>query len=207
MSHKFFDWVHLKRSIDSDAQDPTSMTIEFLRARLLAERAVSKSARAKLDGLADKVAELEEQLKIVSLQRKKAEQATADVLAILEENGFTDVSDAYDSSSDHESYSHTNSGKSFILQWRKVSELDRAILTSQHWRFVSFLVSGKSISWKGRRREPASSDKMKEIRNRRQRVFDSAYFSSARHRQGRSCRQIRRTESRSVYDPLLLSGL
>lgn len=130
MSHKFFDWVHLIRSIDSDAQDPTSMTIEFLRARLLAERAVSKSARAKLDGLADKVAELEEQLKIVSLQRKKAEQATADVLAILEENGFTDVSDAYDSSSDHESYSHTNSGKSFILQWRKVSEIrSRAILS------------------------------------------------------------------------------
>uniref|UniRef100_A0A1J3FA97 Uncharacterized protein n=1 Tax=Noccaea caerulescens TaxID=107243 RepID=A0A1J3FA97_NOCCA len=158
------------RSIDSDAQDPTSMTIEFLRARLLAERAVSKSARAKLDGLADKVAELEEQLKIVSLQRKKAEQATADVLAILEENGFTDVSDAYDLSSDQESYSHTNS------------------------------VSGKSISWKGRRREPGSSDKMKEIRNRRQRVFDSAYFSSARHRQGRSCRQIRRSESRIVSE-------
>jgi hypothetical protein len=43
------------RCIDSEAQDPTSVTIEFLRARLLAERAVSKSARAKLDGLADKV--------------------------------------------------------------------------------------------------------------------------------------------------------
>jgi hypothetical protein len=86
------------------------VTIEFLRARLLAERAVSKSARAKLDGLADKVAELEEQLKIVSLQRKKAEQATADVLAILEENGYNDVSDDYDSNSDHECYSQSNSG-------------------------------------------------------------------------------------------------
>ncbi|CAC07915.1 putative protein [Arabidopsis thaliana] len=97
------------RCIDSEAQDPTSVTIEFLRARLLAERAVSKSARAKLDGLADKVAELEEQLKIVSLQRKKAEQATADVLAILEENGYNDVSDDYDSNSDHECYSQSNS--------------------------------------------------------------------------------------------------
>ncbi|KAL1199855.1 hypothetical protein V5N11_013110 [Cardamine amara subsp. amara] len=164
------------RSIDSDGQDPTSMTIEFLRARLLAERAVSKSARAKLDGLADKVAELEEQLKIVSLQRKKAEQATADVLAILEENGFTDVSDDYDSNSDHETYSQTNS------------------------------VYGRSLSWKGRRREPGSADKIKESRNRRHRGFESAYFSSPRHRQGRSCRQIRRSESRTVPEDYKRDG-
>ncbi|CAN7015346.1 hypothetical protein Bca4012_031930 [Brassica carinata] len=154
------------RCNDSDEQDHTSMTIEFLRARLLAERAVSKSARAKLDGLSDKVAELEEQLKIASLQRKKAEQATADVLAILEEHGFRD--DAYDSSSDQESYSQTTNS-----------------------------VSAKSLSWKGRRREAGSS----ESRNRRQRGFVSAYFSSPRHhRQGRSCRQIKRSESRTVSE-------
>ncbi|CAN8278892.1 unnamed protein product [Cochlearia groenlandica] len=170
----FFDH---HRSIDSQGQqDLTSMTIDFLRARLLAERSVSKSARAKLDGLSDKVAELEEQLKIVTLQRKRAEQTTADVIAILEENGFTDVSDDYDSESDHESYSQTNSGSSFI----RVEEM-----------------SGKSISWKGRRREPGSSDKIKDSRNRRQRGFDLAYFSSPRHRQGRSCRQVRRNESRT----------
>lgn len=51
----------------------------------------------------------------MSLQRKKAEQATADVLAILEENGYTDdVSDDYDSNSEHECYSQTNSGESFF---------------------------------------------------------------------------------------------
>ncbi|CAF2268581.1 hypothetical protein HID58_014472 [Brassica napus] len=155
------------RCNDSDEQDPTTMTIEFLRARLLAERAVSKSARAKLDGLSDKVAELEEQLKIASLQRKKAEQATADVLAILEEHGFQD-----DSSSDQESYSQTTNS-----------------------------VSAKSLSWKGRRREAGSSDKNKESRNRRQRGFVSAYFSSPRHhRKGRSCRQIKRSESRTVSE-------
>ncbi|RID46906.1 hypothetical protein BRARA_I03543 [Brassica rapa] len=169
MAHQ--DKLDHHRCNDSDAQDPTSMTIEFLRARLLAERAVSKSARAKLDGLADKVAELEEQLKIVSLQRKKAEQATADVLAILAENGFNDVSDGYDSTSNQESYSQTSS------------------------------VSGKSLSWKGRRREAAaSSDKAKEPRNRRQRGFESAYIWRPRHRQGRSCRQIKRSESRTVSE-------
>ncbi|XP_010426836.1 PREDICTED: uncharacterized protein LOC104711777 [Camelina sativa] len=172
------NFVHHHRSIDSDARDPTSRTIEFLRARLLAERAVSKSARAKLDGLADKVAELEEQLKIVSLQRRKAEQATAEVLAILEENGYTDVSDDYDdSNSDHECYSQTNS------------------------------VFGKSLSWKGRRREPASSDKIKDNRNRRNlRSFESPYFSSPRHRQGRSCRQIRRSESRIASEDYKRDG-
>ncbi|KAG2325854.1 hypothetical protein Bca4012_040434 [Brassica carinata] len=159
------------RRNDSDAQDHTSMTIEFLRARLLAERAVSKSARAKLDGLSDKVAELEEQLKIVSLQRKKAEQATADVLSILEEHGFHEH-DAYDSCSDQESYSQT----------------------------TTHSVSAKSLSWKGRRREAGSSDKIKESRNRRQRGFVSAYVSSARHRRGRSCRQIKRSESRTVSE-------
>ncbi|CAF2111222.1 uncharacterized protein BNAC08G23550D [Brassica napus] len=168
MAHQ--DKLDHHRCNDSDAQDPTSMTIEFLRARLLAERAVSKSARAKLDGLADKVAELEEQLKIASLQRKKAEQATADVLAILAENGFNDVSDGYDSTSDQESYSQASS------------------------------VSGKSLSWKGRRREAASSDKAKEPRDRRQRGFDSAYIWRPRHRQGRSCRQIKRSESRTVSE-------
>ncbi|KAF8099754.1 hypothetical protein N665_0237s0009 [Sinapis alba] len=175
MAHQ--DNLDHHRCNDSDTQDPTSMTIEFLRARLLAERAVSKSARAKLDELSDKVAELEEQLKIVSLQRKKAEQATADVLAILAENGFNDdVSDGYNSSSDQESYSQTSSGK---------------------------LVSGKSLSWKGRRRgEEGSSDKAKESsRNRRQRGFDSAYIWRPRHRcQGRSCRQIKRSESRTVSE-------
>ena len=59
----------------------------------------------------------------------------------------------------------------------------------------SFLVSAKSLSWKGRRREAGSSDKNKESRNRRQRGFVSAYFSSPRHhRKGRSCRQIKRSE-------------
>uniref|UniRef100_A0A7N0SX70 Uncharacterized protein n=1 Tax=Kalanchoe fedtschenkoi TaxID=63787 RepID=A0A7N0SX70_KALFE len=69
-----------------DNLDPkdTAMTIEFLRARLLSERSVSKQAKQKADELTDSVVELEEQLKVVSLQRKKAEKATSDVLAILE---------------------------------------------------------------------------------------------------------------------------
>lgn len=152
------------------------------------------------------VAELEEQLKIVSLQRKKAEQATADVLAILEENGYTDVSDDYDSNSDHESYSQANSGKNSIqsgrlvfLNWGFFNEMRSS--NAQCWSLFIYLLvsgSGKSITWKGRRREPGLSDKIKEVRNRRHRGFESLYFSSPRHRQGRSCRQIRRSEARSV---------
>ncbi|KAK9282736.1 hypothetical protein L1049_010956 [Liquidambar formosana] len=58
------------------AMDDSTVTIEYLRVRLLSERSVSKTARQRADELAKRVAELEEQLKIVSHQRKKAERAT-----------------------------------------------------------------------------------------------------------------------------------
>ncbi|XP_010541201.1 PREDICTED: uncharacterized protein LOC104814724 isoform X2 [Tarenaya hassleriana] len=184
-------------------EDPNSMTIEFLRARLLAERAVSKSAREKVDELAKRLIELEEQLKIVSLQRKKAEMATVDVLAILEENGFTDVSETYDSSSDHESVSQTKSDKSSTnvvqisvdsgVKNNEINELSAS-------EFDSFPAPGKGISWKGRRSKPSSSEKVKEYRTGRQRSFESVYLPSPRTRQGKSCRQIRHSESRSVVE-------
>ncbi|MCI48284.1 hypothetical protein A2U01_0069527, partial [Trifolium medium] len=46
------------------------------------------------------VVELEEQLRTVTLQRKMAEKATADVLAILEDRGISDLSEELDSGSD-----------------------------------------------------------------------------------------------------------
>lgn len=40
---------------NTSMEDPKSMTIEFLRARLLSERSVSKSARQRADELAKRV--------------------------------------------------------------------------------------------------------------------------------------------------------
>lgn len=56
-----------------DGEDPTARrrTIEFLRARLLSERSVSRAANQKAYHLAQKVLELERQLEIVIEQRKK----------------------------------------------------------------------------------------------------------------------------------------
>ncbi|KAI3762198.1 hypothetical protein L1987_52622 [Smallanthus sonchifolius] len=86
-------------------EDSTAKTIDFLRARLLAERSVSKTAKQRAYELAKRVTELEKQLKFVSLQRKKAEKAIENVLAILENHGRTDLSDMVDSSSDQEEIS------------------------------------------------------------------------------------------------------
>nr|GMD50659.1 uncharacterized protein LOC109176873 isoform X1 [Ipomoea batatas]GMD52751.1 uncharacterized protein LOC109176873 isoform X1 [Ipomoea batatas] len=81
-------------------EDSPSKRIEFLRAQLFSERSVSQTARQRVDELAKRVAELEAQLKVVSLQRKQAEKATVTVLAILENLGKTDVSEGFDSGSE-----------------------------------------------------------------------------------------------------------
>lgn len=88
-------------SSSPDKEDPTARrrTIEFLRARLLSERSVSRAANQKAHHLAQKVLELERQLDIVIEQRKKAEEATREALAILESDGMTDYSEAFDSPS------------------------------------------------------------------------------------------------------------
>lgn len=88
-------------SSSPDREDPTARrtTIEFLRARLLSERSVSRAANQKAHHLAQKVLELERQLEIVIEQRKKAEEATREALAILESDGMTDYSEAFDSPS------------------------------------------------------------------------------------------------------------
>ncbi|KAH7286781.1 hypothetical protein KP509_32G022700 [Ceratopteris richardii] len=64
----------------SEEKDSTTMTIEFLRARLLSERSVSRAARQRAQQLAKKVLELEEQLEAEMQVRRKLE---ADRLEIL----------------------------------------------------------------------------------------------------------------------------
>ncbi|RZS05749.1 hypothetical protein BHM03_00036313 [Ensete ventricosum] len=76
------------------------MTIEFLRARLLSERTVSKAAKERADQLAKRVMELEERLRVMTIQRRKAEQAAIDAISILETHGINDLFEEIDSSSD-----------------------------------------------------------------------------------------------------------
>ncbi|KAF2936170.1 hypothetical protein DAI22_04g284800 [Oryza sativa Japonica Group] len=83
--------------------DSTAMTVDFLRARLLSERSVSRAAKERADQLAKRVAELEEQVQAVTAQRRQAERAATEVLGILESHGFGgNLSDVLDSGSEHD---------------------------------------------------------------------------------------------------------
>ncbi|CAN6697553.1 unnamed protein product [Malus baccata var. baccata] len=186
-------------------EDSSAMTIEFLRARLLSERSVSRSARQRVNELEKMVEELEEQLKIVSLQRKMAEKATADVLAILENQGASDISEEFDSSSDHETHQGskvgnnlTNEEESFEIS--KARRNDQEELSGSD--ADSSRIPSRSLSWKGRIESPRSQEKYKDLSTRRRSNFSSMGSSSPRHHLGKSCRQIKHKETRSdKFDP------
>ncbi|KAB2033451.1 hypothetical protein ES319_D04G018800v1 [Gossypium barbadense] len=182
--------------------EDSHMTIEFLRARLLSERSVSKSARQRADELARRVAELEEHLRIVSVQRRRAEKATADVLAILENNGVSDVSEELDSSSDQDTPFESNMDNvSTKEEESSVSSKARRKESEELSGSDDFSsVSGRSLSWKGRKGASHSPEKYKDSLARRRNSFTSMAFSSSKQRQGKSCRQIRRRESRLVAE-------
>ncbi|KAL1103741.1 hypothetical protein V6Z11_D04G020800 [Gossypium hirsutum] len=182
--------------------EDSHMTIEFLRARLLSERSVSKSARQRADELARRVAELEEHLRIVSVQRRRAEKATADVLAILENNGVSDVSEELDSSSDQDTPFESNMDNvSTKEEESSVSSKARRKESEELSGSDDFSsVSGRSLSWKGRKGASHSPEKYKDSLARRRNSFTSMAFSSPKQRQGKSCRQIRRRESRLVAE-------
>ncbi|KAJ9699431.1 hypothetical protein PVL29_008158 [Vitis rotundifolia] len=99
-------------------EDSDATTIESLRTELLSERSASKFARQRVEELAKRVVELEEQLRVVTFQRRKAENAMVDVLISLEKNGFSYFSEAIHSGSDDdgintESKISDNSGREF----------------------------------------------------------------------------------------------
>ncbi|XP_019238016.1 PREDICTED: uncharacterized protein LOC109218139 isoform X2 [Nicotiana attenuata] len=191
--------------------EDSSMTIEFLRARLLAERSVSQTARQRAEELSERVLELEEQLKIVSLQRKKAEKATAAVLSILENNGRSDASEEFDSGSDQEAiFSDSKCAESADNRdGRKptssnVKEKENDADTFSSSEIVSSPSTGRSLSWKsGNNHSLQFFDRKKYSDSswRRSSSFASTGSSSPRH-SGKSCRRIRRSNTRSATDEL-----
>ncbi|XP_060212516.1 uncharacterized protein LOC132640099 [Lycium barbarum] len=174
-----------------------SLTIEFLRARLLAERSVSQTARQRADELAERVLELEEQLKIVSLQRKKAEKATAAVLSILENQGISDASQEFNSGSDQEAESADNRNERNPTSSNlKEKENDADISSSD---IVSSPSTGRSLSWKSGK----SFDRKKYTDSvwRRSSSFRSPGTNSPKQA-GKSCRRVRRSNTKSATDEL-----
>ncbi|KAJ7974942.1 Transcriptional regulator ATRX [Quillaja saponaria] len=178
----------------SSMEDSAAMTVEFLRARLLSERSVSKSARQRADELAKRVVELEEQLRIVSLQRKMAEKATADVLAILESQGLSDFSEEFDSDQEtpHESRREGEMSIDSQVRRNRSDELSGSDVDSSH-------KPGRNLSWKGRIDSPHSFEKYKASNVGRKNSIASI-SSSPKHCQGKSCRKIRHRDTRSVVE-------
>lgn len=188
--------------------DSTAMTIEFLRARLLSERSISRAAKERADLLAKRVMELEEQLKIVTIQRKKAEKATSEVLAILEAQGIGKFSEITDSSSDQNeipSYmkecdeTFKEHGTSTAFKMEK-SEVEDALSGSEHEVSPSHV---GSLSWKGRTSSPDSYKKLKakQIKQRLRRCsFMSNSGSSPKYHLGKSCRKIKLKEKGSTAE-------
>ncbi|CAI9091276.1 OLC1v1026257C7 [Oldenlandia corymbosa var. corymbosa] len=190
-----------QRSNGGGLEDLTSMTIESLRAQLLSERAVSKSSRQRADDLAKRVLELEEQLKMVSLQRRKAEKATVDVLAILESNGISDASDSYYSNSDQETISDDSTkmketSRNFEVRRSDIEAYSSSEIDSSH-------STGRSLSWKSSKDSHHSFQRTKYMEpvRRRSSAFASNGTSSPK-RVGKSCRRIRRREIRSATEQL-----
>lgn len=141
------------------------------------------------------VAELTEQLKFVSLQRKKAEKATANVLAILENNGISDVSEEFDSGSDQEE-SQFRSCNGMINETstnRKLRKHETEAYSSSE--IESSRSTGRSLSWKSTKDPQRSLEKTKCVDSVRRRASFSSSSSSAR-RTGKSCRRIRHRETR-----------
>ncbi|KAL0317266.1 UNVERIFIED_CONTAM: hypothetical protein Sangu_2140900 [Sesamum angustifolium] len=176
-------------------EESDSMTIEFLRARLLSERSISKSARQRADDLAKRVEELEEQLKFVSRQRENVEKATADVLAILEDRGISDVSEEFDSYSEQGESPHDFKPRNGSLMIKepsmhtelKKNEVEAAYSSSE---IESSPSTGRSLSWRNTKDSQHSIEKKKNIDSIRRRASFTSNSSSAR-RAGKSCRKIR----------------
>ncbi|WJX20206.1 hypothetical protein P8452_09789 [Trifolium repens] len=189
--------------VTSSMEDSTAMTIEFLRARLLSERSISRSARQRTDELEKRVVELEEQLRTVTLQRKMAEKATADVLAILEDRGISDLSEELDSGSDLdipcESGVSNESSKEGDERYTSSKGRHHGSDEPYDSHMDSTPVFNRSLSWKGRHDSPRSLEKYKSSNMRRQNSF-SPVSSSPKHNQGKSCRKIRHRQNRSVVE-------
>ncbi|CAN4114321.1 unnamed protein product [Withania somnifera] len=189
--------------------EDSNTTIEFLRGRLLAERSASRTARQRADELAQRVSELEEQLKVVSLQRKKAEKATAAVLSILENHD--NFSEEFSSGSDQgailtdskDAENKTEGGETSSSAKEKEDDVDT--LSSSEIAYSPS--TARSLSWKGGEGSSHYLERRKYTDSNRRRCsnFSSTGISSPK-RAGKSCRRIRRRATRSDINELQSSS-
>uniref|UniRef100_A0A0D9WH41 Uncharacterized protein n=1 Tax=Leersia perrieri TaxID=77586 RepID=A0A0D9WH41_9ORYZ len=195
------------------AEATTAMTIDFLRARLLSERSVSRAAKERGDQLSKRVAELEEQLRAVTAQRRKAERAAGEVLAILESQGlaarFSDAADSASGSDDDED----DDPKVAQTGGEARGEVEDALSGSELGCTAAAAAAAQAgvLSWKGRAAASHESHRQ-QLKGRQLRQRHShghshrrGYFylltadSSPKYQPGQSCRKVKRKDLRSGF--------
>jgi len=165
------------------------MTVDFLRARLLSERSVSRAAKERADELAKRVAELEEQVRAVTAQRRQAERAADEVLAILDSQGFGGHLSDDDSDSDQEGDARSRGDTA-----RAPGEEEQAAAKREAEDALSGTAQpAGGLSWKGRSVSPHKATQLKHKERRRSYFYLlSSDDSSPKYRMGQSCRKNKR---------------
>ncbi|XP_066307460.1 uncharacterized protein [Miscanthus floridulus] len=178
--------------------DSTAMTVDFLRARLLSERSVSRAAKERADELAKRVAELEEQVRAVTAQRRQAERAAAEVLAVLESQGFGGhLSDVADDSGDsgHDSGEEDDGkrrGDTAGTTGEEGEEEEPSAAKGEAEDALSGTAQPGGLSWKGRSVSPRKARQLKQKHRRSYFYLLSSSDPSPKYRVGQSCRKNKR---------------
>ncbi|XP_062207509.1 uncharacterized protein LOC133909203 [Phragmites australis] len=181
--------------------DSTAMTIDFLRARLLSERSVSRAAKERADELAKRVAELEEHVRAVTGQRRQAERAAAEVLAILESQGFGGhLSDATDDSGSNQDGEEEEDAKSRGESARALGEEEPSAAQGEVEDALSGTAQLGGLSWKGRSVSPRKVRQLKQ-KHRRSYFYLLSPDSSPNYRMGQSCRKNKRRMELRLASP------
>ncbi|KAK1668336.1 hypothetical protein QYE76_056495 [Lolium multiflorum] len=183
------------------------MTIDFLRARLLSERSVSRASKERADQLAARVAELEEQVRAVTEQRRQAEQEAAEVLAILESKGFCgSLSDALDAGSDNDDGAseearprdaETTGGDAARSNAEEEQDQEPAAAKSEADDDATSAGTAPQhggLSWKGRSVSPRKARQLRQRHRRSYAYLLAAEDPSPKYRMGQSCRKNKRKE-------------
>ncbi|CAD6235867.1 unnamed protein product [Miscanthus lutarioriparius] len=174
--------------------DSTAMTVDFLRARLLSERSVSRAAKERADELAKRVAELEEQVRAVTAQRRQAERAAAEVLAVLESQGFGGhLSDVADDSG-HDSGEEDDGkrrGDTAGATGEEGEEEEPSAAKGEAEDALSGTAQPGGLSWKGRSVSPRKARQLKQ-KHRRSYFYLLSSDPSPKYRVGQSCRKNKR---------------
>ncbi|CAL4973037.1 unnamed protein product [Urochloa decumbens] len=179
--------------------ESTAMTVDFLRARLLSERSVSRAAKERADELAKRVAELEEQVRAVTAQRRQAERAADEVLAILDSQGFgghlsdDDDDSASDKDGGEEEDDDAKGRGDTARAPGEQEEEEAAAKGGEAEDALSGTAQPGGLSWKGRSVSPRKATQLRHKHGRRRYFYLlSSDDSSPKYRVGQSCRKNKR---------------